>query len=209
MEYLSNDVLRLIALNLSLKQIFASCQINKRFQTCINNLLFWKALFIREIKEPINIPLDANIKWYKEKIKTYSDVQKIADLIKEGKIWVNFIQLYNEKWNSFEIIENLKELYCEYNQLTSLHSMPNLEVLNCGNNKLTSLPFMPNLIRLYCQNNQLTSLPFISKLVVLNCENNQLTSLPSYQNLQLLYCKANPLPFFNLLEWKRYWKLNI
>ena len=57
--------------------------------------------------------------------------------------------------------KNLKELYCDSNELTSLPTLPqNLKELYCYSNKLTSLPTLPqNLEKLYCFDNQLTFLP--------------------------------------------------
>jgi len=59
--------------------------------------------------------------------------------------------------------KNLEKLSCNYNQLTSLPTLPkNIEVLYCFNNQLTSLSTLPeNLEELYCFNNQLTSLPIL------------------------------------------------
>jgi len=55
----------------------------------------------------------------------------------------------------------LKELYCPYNQLTSLDVSQNtkLKVLQFSDNKLTSMNLSPNieLKKLYCDNNQLTA----------------------------------------------------
>jgi Leucine-rich repeat (LRR) protein len=50
--------------------------------------------------------------------------------------------------------QNLKLLYCDNNQLTSLPSLPqNLEILDCYSNKLTSLPTLPQNINIYYSNN--------------------------------------------------------
>jgi Leucine-rich repeat (LRR) protein len=59
----------------------------------------------------------------------------------------------------------LRELHCEFNELTSLPDLPeNLVVLNCTKNKLTSLPELPNkLERLYCHCNKLRNIPDLSK----------------------------------------------
>ena len=77
--------------------------------------------------------------------------------------------------------KKLKELYCGFNKLSLLPVLPeNLIVLGCSHNKLTSLPVLPkNLKRLFFHNNKLTSLPVLSeKLELLYCDNNKLTSLP-------------------------------
>jgi Leucine-rich repeat (LRR) protein len=226
MHQLPTDILRLIALNLSIRDILNLCQTNKQYQQYIcNNKPFWAALLLRETKSKINIPPDANINWYKEKVKNWPSVKILVEKIKSNKVDIEYIKLFNDNWDHFEIVENLKELHCSYDQLTSLPPMPNLQILNCENNKLTSLPpmpnlqiffcrdnqltslpLMPNLRELYCNYNQLTSLPSMPNLQVLNCGNNQLTSLPSMPNLHNLYCKNNLLPFDKLYKWKQYWE---
>lgn len=235
MDHLPPDIVRKTALNLSVRDIFNLCQTNKRLQQIIwKNKSFWEALFLREVKESVDIPATADIKWFKEKIKIYPAVKKIADLIRKDKVRYEFILPRRDKksndgkdfnkMSSFEIIENLKELSCQFNRLTSLPPMPNLKILFCHNNQLTSLPPLPNLEVLYCssnrltslslmpkltylscENNQLISLPPISNLKEVNCENNQLTSLSSMPKLRYLDCHNNPLPFFTLREWITWW----
>jgi uncharacterized repeat protein (TIGR01451 family) len=99
--------------------------------------------------------------------------------------------------SGIEYFDNLTTLSCEYNQLTSLPTLPNsLTYLKCHNNQLTSLPTLPNyLTTLVCNNNQLTSLPVLpNSLAVLKCNSNQLTSLPSLPNsFSSLYCNQNQL----------------
>ena len=71
--------------------------------------------------------------------------------------------------------QNLKELYCYNNKLTSLSNLPqNLKTLDCTNNQLTSLSNLPqNLETLDCHKNQLTLLPTLPQnLKILNCVNN-------------------------------------
>ena len=72
---------------------------------------------------------------------------------------------------------NTIELYCSYNQLTSLPELPfSLQELYCFRNQLTSLSELP------------------SSLQKLDCSYNQLTSLPELPpSLQGLYCSDNPL----------------
>ena len=57
-------------------------------------------------------------------------------------------------WDSIKI----KELYCSYNQLTSLTVPEGIEKLYCSSNKLTSLTVPEGIQYLDCSNNQLTSL---------------------------------------------------
>jgi Leucine-rich repeat (LRR) protein len=93
--------------------------------------------------------------------------------------------------------KNLKTLYCSYNQLHLLPTLPqNLEVLYCSNNQLNLLHTLPqNLKVLNCSNNQLTLLPTLPKnLKELYCSNNQLHLLPTLpQNLKFLHCYNNPI----------------
>ena len=81
---------------------------------------------------------------------------------------------------------NVKELYCDHNQLTSLSlsGLKNLEVLHCEYNQLTAITiglsgFAKLLTELYCHNNQLTTLnilaeaPTTGKLVVRNTDGTE------------------------------------
>jgi Leucine-rich repeat (LRR) protein len=94
-------------------------------------------------------------------------------------------------------IDDIAELNCTGNQLTSLqYAPPNLEEIYCTYNQLTSLQYTPpNLKKLYCYNNRLTSLQYAPpNLEFLDCTNNRLTSLQyTPPNLKKLYCYNNPL----------------
>ncbi len=94
---------------------------------------------------------------------------------------------------------NLKGLYCDGNQLTSLDVSKNIALvdLELRENQLTSLDVSKNtaLKGLTCDDNQLTSLD-VSKntaLVYLECEKNQLTSLDVSKNtaLEHLHCDSD------------------
>ena len=106
--------------------------------------------------------------------------------------------------SGIDIFYNLSELYCGYNNLTSLdvsgcHSLIWLE---CYNNKLTLLDVSgcPDLGLLDCDYNELSTIDIsvCSKLVSLNCENNNLTSLDvsGYAELRGVTCNNNKLTFF-------------
>lgn len=79
-----------------------------------------------------------------------------------------------------EYFTALKELYCCYNQLTSLDVSKNtaLKTLECSNNQLTSLDVSKNIVmeRLYCSGNQLTSLDVSKNMALthLSCHLNQI-----------------------------------
>jgi Leucine-rich repeat (LRR) protein len=100
-----------------------------------------------------------------------------------------------------EYFIGLRDLYCRYNQLTSLDMSKNtaLTYLDCSYNQLTSLNVSKNtaLIWLYCGENQLTSLDMSKNtaLTSLSCDDNQLTSLDVRKNTELvqLWCRRNQL----------------
>ena len=92
-------------------------------------------------------------------------------------------KLYDDYVN---YLSNLKELYLEDNELTSLPdwigTLTNLEDLNLNYNKLTSLPYsignLTNLKRLSLHNNKLESLP---------------ESIGNLKNLRYLDLEYNPI----------------
>ena len=113
---------------------------------------------------------------------------------------------YRLKSQTITIRGDVTELYCIYNQLTSLNASRNraLTTLDCSYNQLTSLDMSKNtaLIDLDCSNNQLTSLD-VSKntaLEYLTCSSNQLTSLNVSRNkaLTMLFCDDNKLTNLNI-----------
>ena len=81
------------------------------------------------------------------------------------------------------VFTELKELYCEKNQITELDvsALTALETLSCSNNQLTSLNVSgcKSLTSLSSANNQLTKLDVskCTKLEQLSCRKNQLTKL--------------------------------
>jgi Leucine-rich repeat (LRR) protein len=90
---------------------------------------------------------------------------------------------------------NLRDLFCDDNQLTALPALPpSLYMLECNNNRLTSLPDLPHLLNsLFCNNNQLTVLPTLPpNLTELMCDNNQITVLPALpKSLRYVTCSGN------------------
>ena len=100
-----------------------------------------------------------------------------------------------------EYFESLEELFCLYNQLTSLDVSRNtaLTYLDCDDNLLPSLDVSQNtaLTTLYCSDNQLPSLDVSrnTALTLLFCHVNQLTSLNVSVNTKLthLSCAENEL----------------
>lgn len=121
-------------------------------------------------------------------------------------IYDNYVNLYNlniSDLSGIEYFNNLIDLDCSYNQLTSLPILPNgltnlsfhfnqisnisslpdsLWYLNCSFNSLTNLPVnLPNNLHdLICSNNQLSTLPNLPiTLDGLFCQSNQLSNLPT------------------------------
>ena len=100
-----------------------------------------------------------------------------------------------------EYFESLEELFCLYNQLTSLDVSRNtaLTELRCDYNQLTSLDVSRNTALTYldCNNNQLTELDVSrnTALTELDCSGNPLTTLDISMNTALtkLYCAINEL----------------
>ena len=121
---------------------------------------------------------------------------EIADIYK--------IELENLGISSLKGIEYftaLKELFCGYNQLTTLDVSQNTALTNlyCYNNQLTTLDVSHNtaLINLGCPGNQLTTLDVSNNTVLteLWCDTNQLTTLDISNNTELkyLFCFSNQL----------------
>ena len=196
---LGSDNLKSAALKLSLKDIISLCKTSRKLSSICNDIYFWKTYLRVQIPININVPEGVDINWYKNKIEQYPKVKGITDLLDQNEASGEYIQEFNDNWDIFERVENLKELYCSNNQLTSLPSMPNLRIIRCWNDQLTSLPLMPNLQFLSCNDNQLTSLPPMPKLEQLDCVNNQLTSIPLMPNLKFLNCNDNQLTSLPLM----------
>lgn len=104
----------------------------------------------------------------------------------------NYEGTSEDSWNRITTIDltgntQLRNLYCDNNQLTSLEisQCSDLKFLSCNGNQLTTL--------------NLTSNP---KLAVLECMRNQLTALDVTSNLQLeqLYCEYNNISAINVVN---------
>lgn len=100
--------------------------------------------------------------------------------------------------DGLQYFANLKNLECEYNQLTSsldVHMLSLLERFYCYSNQLTNLNVsgLSNLTHLLCGSNLLTSLDVTGSenLSQLNCDNNQLTTLAFHQAARVSYLKCN------------------
>lgn len=96
-----------------------------------------------------------------------------------------------------QYFDNLTQLDCSNNQLTSLPTLPNsISTLDVRNNQLTTLPALPTaLFKFDCLYNQLTALPALpAGLKLLDCRSNQLSSLPTLPAaMTYLVCTDNQL----------------
>ena len=117
---------------------------------------------------------------------------------------VDQMQLFQVKAANLKGVEyfrNLKMLFCDNRQLTSLDVSKNtaLEILTCSSNQLKSLDVSKNtaLRELDCRDNRLTALDVSQNpaLRELDCSSNQLTSLDVRNNtaLEELDCYDNQL----------------
>jgi hypothetical protein len=219
------DILGEIAIKLPLKYAVRLCVCNKKLYTILQNITFWQNMMVNETGQNVS---NKTIDWYKEKIRYYPEIRDLAETIRhtwkfkhniydqitdEKFNGYEFITKYNEKWDDFEIVENLaaidnfyrnkynmnlppipnlQKLYCMLS-LSKVLYYPLLKHLNCYGCKLTTLPEFPNLESLQCGNNKLTGLPYYPKLKFLECENNKLTSLRIYPELKRLNCSRNHL----------------
>ncbi len=80
---------------------------------------------------------------------------------------------------------NVRILFCDNNQLTTLAGCPNnVRILFCVNNQLTTLAGCPSSVtELYCDNHQLTTLAGCpSSVTKLLCFKNRLTTLVGCPN---------------------------
>ena len=129
----------------------------------------------------------------------------------EAEAIVFGLYLYNLSIGSLEGISsfiNLRKLFCEDNQLTTLDLSQNSDLLELfsSQNQLTNLNVTqnPSLITIHCLNNQLSSLDVTQNpnLTNLLCSVNLLTSLNVTQNLNLsaLICDNNQLTSLNVIQ---------
>ena len=132
-------------------------------------------------------------------------INYIYDILDLSNIDCNTLYCYYQEGESIKnyiLPNNLEELYCYGNRLTSLPDLPNsLGKLYCATNRLTSLPELPNSLKiLSCGYNRLTSLPNLpNSLEILYCYNNKLTSLPKLPNslkrLDIRYVNVNKIEY--------------
>lgn len=111
----------------------------------------------------------------KEYLDSLSDDVKEIDVSRRGLTFLPNLDRFTE----------LKTLYCHFNKLTELPTLPNeLQELNCSHNNLSFLPALPNSLQtLYCYNNKLIKLPALpNSLRKLNCRFNEIWTHPDLPN---------------------------
>jgi hypothetical protein len=104
--------------------------------------------------------------------------------------------------DGIEYFQNLEQLHCRGNQITSLSlSLPSLTLIMAYNNAFTTFDVSgcPNLTYLDIQDNQLASIGVPPSLQTFACGNNLLTSLDasSLTSLEHLYCGGNQIASLN------------
>jgi Leucine-rich repeat (LRR) protein len=125
-------------------------------------------------------------------------IHEITDLTGlEGFSAITSLNCTNNKLTKLPAVlpSNLTTINVEYNQITSLPTLPNyLRTLNCSDNLLTTLPILPSNLRILdCSHNQISVLPTLPNyLTTLFCSNNLLTTLPTLPpQLEGLICSYN------------------
>lgn len=143
------------------------------------------SVFTQLNAQNVNIP-DTNFKAYlvgETLINTNGDTEI---QVSEAAAFTGMIKcdnLFITDLTGIEAFVSLKNLDCQYNNLTHLNVSANtaLTYLACGENQLTTLNVSanPNLIQLYCAYNKLTTLDLDSNisLAAINCQDNLLNSL--------------------------------
>jgi len=142
----------------------------------------------------VNIP-DANFKSFLINLTSPIDINGDGEIQCEeaeaftGSLFPIFVGITN--MTGIEAFVNLKNLYCQFNQITSLDVSNNtqLEMLYCQNNEITDLNVngATSLNFLFCADNQLTALDVSSNTAIENLwtYSNQLTTLDVSNNVNL------------------------
>jgi Leucine-rich repeat (LRR) protein len=104
--------------------------------------------------------------------------------------------------------ENLKELYCNNNDLYELPKLPSkLEKLNCSNNHIKVIVDLPDTLdSLECSHNEISKIEKLPpSLWSLSCRYNKLTKIDNLPlNLNILECQFNNIEHIELTKEIRY-----
>jgi len=118
-----------------------------------------------------------------------NDDGEIQESEAETVLWLS---VFNQNISSLEGIQsftNLEYLACFDNTMKSLDTSQNQNLKNllCFSNQLTSLSMAPSIELLYCYNNLFSSLDLTqyTNLFALDCSTNQLANLDLSQNINL------------------------
>jgi len=130
--------------------------------------------------------------------KNITDLRGIEDFAELKGLWCN-----NNQLTSIDLTMNIAliDLFCHSNQLTGLDVTKNTELkqLSCSDNPLSGIDLSNNtlLTHLGCSQNQLTSLDLSKNTLLINmaCVQNQLTNLDVSKNtlLEDMNCQFNQL----------------
>jgi len=160
---------------------------------CKNAILF--ALGANEsskTKEKLNPKLD--VLFVKEMILNLSDRNIVSLTFEKEKLLVRYL---DDSTKEIKLPKGLNELYCSFNQLTTLEGLPKgLKKLNCSFNRFVSLDGLPEGLKvLDCAGNELTTLENLPEtLEILDCSDNCLSRLEDLpKGLEKLDCSGNQL----------------
>lgn len=104
---------------------------------------------------------------------------------------IKCLSISNNNITGSIIDNNLKELTCDLNKITSIESQT-IKVL-CANNNNIKFIDIPNIRALYINNNKLNEMPEYIHLEYLECINNNISLIQNLIKLQELYIGANKL----------------
>lgn len=96
--------------------------------------------------------------------------------------------------DEFSQFTNLEVLDISSNEISQITFLPeNLHELSCHSNCLTSIISHKNVIRIDCSHNKLHTLGKYDNLKIMLCEKNNLNHIQSYPKLVRLICRNNPI----------------
>jgi Leucine-rich repeat (LRR) protein len=91
------------------------------------------------------------------------------------------------------VLNTIKAILADDNNIKQIHSYPNLKILSVNNNKITSINDNPKLKSLQARNNRLLKIGYYSQLEILDVSDNQLDSVKIGSHLRYIYTYGNYL----------------